>query len=112
MNFTNILCIAKMTVWCAVSCHGITGPYCSENAEGHNLNVNKVWYTVMLETFQRSYILVSNICCGSNKMEQLLTQHKFPCTSEGQHFWADSFLSWGHHLPARLPDLAVPGYFF
>ena len=40
MNFTNILCIAKVTVRCAVSSHGITGPYCSENAEGHNLNVN------------------------------------------------------------------------
>jgi hypothetical protein len=45
-------------------------------------------------------------------MEQLLTQHKFSCKSEGQCFWADLFLSWRHHLPARLPDLAVPGYFF
>ena len=39
-----------------------------------------------------SYILVSEICCGSNKMEQLLTQHKFPCKSWGQCFWADSLL--------------------
>jgi len=54
MIFTNILRIAKVTVWCAVSSHGITDPYCSENAEGHNLNVNTVWYKVMLGTFQCS----------------------------------------------------------
>jgi len=45
-------------------------------------------------------------------MEQMLTQHKLPCKSERQRFWADSFLSSGHHLPVHLPDLAVPGYFF
>jgi hypothetical protein len=54
MNFTNILCTAKVTVWCAVSSHSITGSSCSENAEGHHLNMNAVWYKVMLETFQCS----------------------------------------------------------
>jgi hypothetical protein len=54
MNFTNILCKAKVTVRCAVSSYVITGPFCSENDDGHNLNVNTVWYKVMLETFQCS----------------------------------------------------------
>ena len=40
----------------------------------------------------QSYVLVSKICCGSNKMEQLLTQHTFQCKSSGQCFQAASFL--------------------
>ena len=45
---------AKVTVWCAVSSHGIIGPYCSENAEGRTVNVSAEWYKVMLGTFLRS----------------------------------------------------------
>jgi len=45
-----------------------------------------------------SYILVSKICCGSNKMEKLVTQQKFPCKSSGQCFQADSFLILGTSL--------------
>jgi len=43
----------KMTVWCAVSSHGNTGPYCFENAEGHTVIVNTERYKVMLGTFLR-----------------------------------------------------------
>ena len=39
-----------------------------------------------------SYILISKICSVSNKMEQLLTQQKFPFKSSGRRFRADSFL--------------------
>jgi len=113
MNFTNILCIATVTACCAVSSHGITGRYCSENAEGHNYMWIQCGTKSCWKHFSAvSYILVSNICCGYNKMEQMLTQHKLPCKSERQRFWADSFLSSGHHLPVHLPDLAVSGYFF
>jgi hypothetical protein len=37
---------AKVTVWCAVSSHGIIGPYCFENAEGLTVTVNAEWYKV------------------------------------------------------------------
>jgi hypothetical protein len=42
---------AKVTVWCAVSSHGIIGPYCFENAKGLTVTVNAEWYKVMLGTF-------------------------------------------------------------
>jgi hypothetical protein len=60
-----------------------------------------------------SYTLFSKICCGSNKMEQLLTQYKLPCKSSGQCVQADSFLiSWtSPGSPTHSPDLAVPDYF-
>ena len=40
-----------MTVWSAVSSHGIIGPYFFEHAEGHTVTVNAEHYTVMLDTF-------------------------------------------------------------
>jgi len=42
-----------------------------------------------------SYILISKICCCSNKMEQQLIHHKFPCKSLGQCFPSDLFLILG-----------------
>ena len=40
-----------VTVWCAVSSHGIIGPYFFENEEGRTVTVNAEQYKVMLETF-------------------------------------------------------------
>jgi hypothetical protein len=40
-----------VTVLCAISSHGIIGPYFFENAEGHTVTVNAEPYKVMLETF-------------------------------------------------------------
>jgi hypothetical protein len=59
-----------------------------------------------------SYILVSKICCGSNKMEHLLTQQKFPCKSSGQRFRAVSFLvsRTSRGPPARLTVLYQTTY--
>jgi len=50
------------------------------------------------------YILIRNICCSSNKMEQLLARQKFLCRSSGQCFRADSFLVLGKSSgpPAHL----------
>lgn len=42
-----------------------------------------------------SHILISKICCGYNKVEQQLSQYKFPCKFTGQCFPADSFLILG-----------------
>jgi hypothetical protein len=49
-------------------------------------------------------IFIHKICCCSNKMEQQLIQHKFPCKSSEQCFSADSFLILGTSpgLPAGL----------
>jgi len=33
----------KVTVCCAVSSHGIIGPYCCENAKGCTVTVNAEW---------------------------------------------------------------------
>jgi hypothetical protein len=49
-----LLYSAKVTVWSAVSSHGIICPYFFENAEGHTVNVNVERYTVMLDTFLHS----------------------------------------------------------
>jgi len=45
---------AKVSVWCALSSHGITGPYCFEKAEGPTVSVNTEWYKVMPGTFLRN----------------------------------------------------------
>ena len=70
---------------------------------------NSCWKHICM----KSYILFTKICCGSNKMEQLLTQHKLPCKSSGQCFQADSFLISGTSpsSPTHSPDLVVPDYF-
>ena len=97
---------AKVSMWCALSSHGITGPYCFAKTEGPTVSVNTEWYKVMLGNIsaQRVTSCVSKICCGSNKMEQLLTQHRFPRRPSGQCFQADSFLILGTSPcpPARL----------
>jgi hypothetical protein len=94
---------AKVPVWCAVYCYGIFGPYFFENEEGRTVRVNAERYRVMREIFLAlSYILVSKICCPSNKMEQHLTQQKYPCKSSGLCFQVDSTLGRGHHLARPL----------
>jgi hypothetical protein len=81
---------AKLTVWCAISSHGITGLCLFDNAEGRTVTVNAQRYKFTLETFLRnSYALVSAICCGSHKTKQLLTQRRFPYKSLRQCFRAD-----------------------
>ena len=66
----------------------------------------------MLETFLRIELHPrQQICCGYNKMEQLLTQQKFPCQSSGKCFLADRFLANDNTWPAPSTDLAVPDYF-
>jgi hypothetical protein len=94
-------------VWCAVSSNGITGPYCSENAEGHNLNVNTVWYKVILETFQ---------CSELHPHQQHLwfqqdgaTAYTAQVSMQVRRITLLGRLisQLGHHLTAGLPDLAV-----
>ena len=41
---------AKVTVWCAVFGHGISGPYFFGNVEEQTVTVNAEWYKVMLKT--------------------------------------------------------------
>jgi len=53
-----------------------------------------------------SYIPVSKICCDSNKMEQLVIQHKFPFKSSRQRFRAHSFLV-SRTLPIPLARLTL-----
>jgi hypothetical protein len=45
---------AKMTLWCAVSFHGITDLYFLENADECFLTVNAEWFKVMPKTFLRN----------------------------------------------------------
>jgi len=91
-----LLYSAKVTVWSAVSSHGIIGPYFFENAEGHTVTVNAEHYTVMLDTFLHNDLHPhQQDLLWLHKMEQLLTQHKFPCKASGQCFWSDSFLILG-----------------
>jgi len=58
-----------------------------------------------------SYILVSKICCGSNMMEQMLIQQKFPCKSSG--LFPGRLISHSGDItwPTHSPDHAVPDYF-
>lgn len=41
----------KVTVWCAVSCHGVIGPYFFEDERGTAVTVTSERYVNMLETF-------------------------------------------------------------
>jgi len=52
---------AKVTVWCAVSTHGIIGSYCFENVKGCTVNVNAERYKVMLGTI---------LCIGLHSHQQ------------------------------------------
>ena len=90
---------AKATVWCAVYCYGITGPYFFEIEEVCAVSGTKSCRKYFCAL---SYILVSKICYGSNKMEQQFRQQKFPCKSSGLCFRADSILGRGHHLAHPL----------
>jgi hypothetical protein len=42
---------AKVTVWCAVSCCGVIGPYFFEDGGGSAVSVTSQRYVNMLETF-------------------------------------------------------------
>jgi len=53
------------------------GLYVFENAEWCTVSVYAKQYRVTLET----YVLVSFISCGPNKIDRLVTQHEFPCKS-------------------------------
>ena len=76
---------------------------------------NAEWCTVSAEQYKvtlETYVLVSSISCGPNKMDKLLTQHGFPCKSS-RHFSKQTyFLFWDIASSARSPDLAVTEYFF
>jgi hypothetical protein len=99
---------ATVSVWCAVSSHCITGPYCFENALGCTVNVNAEQYRVMPETF---------LCSESRpRQHDLLWLQQDRATAHtaqnSMHvlrtmFPADSFLCQGHQLPVCSPDLAV-----
>ena len=97
MTFTSILCIVHkwqcgvkfilMALLALISLgmrRGYSNCACTV-VHSHTWNIS----------LQMSYILISKICCGSNKMEQLLTQPKFLCKSSGQCFQADAFLILG-----------------
>ena len=89
----------KVTVWNAVSSHGIIGPNFFENEEGRTVSVNAGGYKVMLETFLH--------CVTSSPARFVVvptrwsncTQQKFPCKFSGQCFRADSFL-----VAGTIPD--------
>ena len=80
---------AKVIVCCAVSSHGIILEECGQAYSNCECRaVQSCWkhFCTM------SFILITKICCSYNMMQKLLTQHKFPCKSSGQCFWAFSFL--------------------
>jgi hypothetical protein len=69
-------------------------------------------YKLMLETFLRIELHPrQKICCGYDKIKQLLTQQKFSCQSSGKCFLADTFLAKDNTWPAPSPDLAVSDYY-
>jgi len=96
-------------MWCEIYSHG---PYFLESTKRRTITVNAEQFKVILETFCAvSYILVNKICCGSNMMEQMLIQQKFPCKSSelfpGRLISHFGDITW----PARSPEHAVSYYF-
>lgn len=47
---------------------------------------------------------------GSNNMEQLLKEHRFPCRSWGNISRQTHFSFRGHYLASRSPDLPIPDH--
>ena len=47
----------RVTVWCAIMCDRIIGPYFFENAEGFTETVNRERYRQMLNTFLRPVVI-------------------------------------------------------
>ena len=114
MNFTNIPCISqKWQVWCAVSSHGIIGPYFSENEEGHTVTVNAEQYKAMLETYLCNelhphqqdllWFQQDGATAHTAQISMKVLRTVFPgrlISRFGDNTW-----------PACSPDLAVPDYF-
>ena len=98
----------------AVYSHGIIGPYFFENEEGPT----EQWMQSGTKSYRKhfctlSYIVFSKICCGSNKMEQQLTQQKFSMQVLITMIPGGLISRFGDiTCAARSPDHAVPDYFF
>ena len=113
MNFTNVLCSANVTVWCAVFSLGIICHYSFENAKGHTVTVNGDWYRVMLETFLHKKLHPSQQDTLWFQQDEA-TPHTAPTSMQGLStmFLGTHFSFQGHHLalgqPTCSPDLAVP----
>ena len=103
MNFTNVPCIVKkwqcgvqfilmvLLVLIYLRMRGATYSNCECRA---------VQKSCWKHFSSLSYVFVSKIYCGSNKMEQLLTQHRFSCKFSGQCF---GDITWS----ARSPDYFI-----
>ena len=108
-----LLYSARVTVYCAVSFHGIIGPYFFENVEEHTGTVNTEQYTVLLETFlcnelhPRQQDLLSfqqyEATAHTAQISMQVLRTVFP-SRVISHF---GDITW----PVRSPDLAVPDYF-
>ena len=104
---------AKVTVCCAVSWHGVIGPYFFENAEGRTVAVNAKRYEVKLETFLRSEF-------HPHQQDVLWFQQDESTAHTTQismqilrTIFLVRFISRSGDItwPTRSPDLAVPHYF-
>jgi hypothetical protein len=104
---------AKVTAWCSISSHGIIGPLSSRMREGgHTVNVNTVWYKVMLETFLQNGLYpcqVDLVCFQQDGATAHMAQ--LQCKFSVHCFQADSFLVLGDITwLTRSPDHAVLDY--
>lgn len=58
---------ARVTIWCAVSAHGIIGPYFVEDGDQHRVTVNQEWYRTSscladaLTTAEQTIVLIGLI---------------------------------------------------
>ena len=102
-----------MTVWCAVYCYGITGPYFFEIEAGRTVSVNAERYKTMSEIFLRIelhlrqqdllWFLQDGATVHTAEISMQVLRTVFP----------GRFISRFGDItcPARSPDLVVPDYF-
>ena len=104
---------AKVTVWCAISSHGVIGPYFFENSDGSTVTVNAERYKIMLETFLQNELRSRQLdflwfqqdgaTAHTARTSMTVLRTMFP----GRLISRFGDITW----PARSPDLAVPDYF-
>ena len=100
-----------VAVWCAISSHGIIGPYLLEDDDGSRCNVNSVVYMEQVIDRLRGDI---DMFCQLNYMsldDQWFQQDGAPCHIGRGNIEYISSSSSAFPYPQRSPDLTPPGSF-
>lgn len=106
---------AKVTIWCAVSCHGVIGPYFFERDDGSAVTVTSARYVEMLQTFftPRLYELNLNVENMWFQQDGATSHTARQSMAAVRQLFGTRIISRNGDIawPARSPDLSVCDFF-